>query len=159
MKKLDLTGWAKPAEIVSGFAVVVSLLVVAYTVGQNTVALRSSSERTVYAALREIQSARVYSPELAETIALLRRDGGLSASQQVMWNEYQNLILSIWENTHYDQNRELILQPDWQDWDSYFVAYFSDEQEGLTKELWTAVRAWYSDDFADHVQRSLFSNE
>jgi hypothetical protein len=147
MKNLGLAGWAKIAEIVSGFAVVISLLVVAYTVSQNTVALRSSSDDAVYAALREIQSVRFTSPELAQAVVLLRRNEDLSDIQQVMWNEYQNLILSIWENTYFDQDREIISQPDWQDWNAYFVAYFSDEHEGLNKELWASVRGWYSDAF------------
>jgi hypothetical protein len=159
MKDLGLAGWAKIAEIVSGFAVVISLLVVAYTVSQNTVALRSSSDDAVYAALREIQSVRFTSPELAQAVVLLRRNEGLSDIQQVMWNEYQNLILSIWENTYFDQDREIISQPDWQDWNAYFVAYFSDQHEGLNKELWASVRGWYSDAFVHHVDQSLFNGQ
>ena len=156
MKQIGLGGWANIAEIVSGFAVVVSLLVVAYTVSENTLAIRSTSDDAVYAALRDIQTARFNSPELAETIALLRNGNEISEAQKVMWEQYQTLVLSIWENTFLDHDRELMSDLDWQGWDTYFVAYFSDTHEGLTEEYWQVTQQWYTDDFAKHVSRSLF---
>ncbi len=131
---------------------------VAYTVAQNTLAIRSTSDDAVYAALRDIQAARFNSPELAETIALLRSGDGLSDAQKVMWEQYQTLILSIWENTFLDYDRGNMSEPDWQGWDVYFVAYFSDSQEGLTQEYWAVTRDWYAESFAIHVDRSLFRN-
>ncbi len=75
-----------------------------------------------------------------------------------MWEQYQTLILSIWENTFLDYDRGNMSVPDWQGWDMYFVAYFSDPQEGLTPDYWAATRDWYAESFAIHVDQSLFRN-
>lgn len=156
MKQIGLSGWANVAEIVSGFGVIASLLFVAYTVSENTVALRSTSDDAVYAALRDIQSARFNSPELAEAIAVLRNGDELSDAQEVMWEQYQLLIVAIWENTFLDHDRELISDRDWEDWDAFFVAYFSDPQEGLGEEVWNSRRQWHAEAFVDHVDKALF---
>ena len=159
MKNLGLSGWAAIAEIVAGIGVVISLLVVAYTVQQNTIALESGRDDMIYQAVRDLQIAQTTSPELANAIARMRQDESLSATQVVVWEGYQTLHLNIWENAFIHWNDGLIDDDVWNGWDKYFVAYLSDAKEGLSIDTWTGIRDWYEVDFVTHVENSLYKTD
>ena len=160
MKRISLSGWAAIAEIVGGIAVVISLLMVAYTVSQNTIALRASSEETLYTANRELNMAFMTNAELQEIVSRLRqRDQELTDRQNVAWEAYHGLMLNIWENAFDRYKRGLLTEETWQDWDRYFGGYLADKSEGLSNDLWSDTRTWYSDDFQGHVDATLFSRD
>ena len=73
MKKLSLVEWSAVAEIIDTIVIVVSLLFVAYSVNQNTIAVQVTNDNFIY----ELQYARardiVSSPGMAEIYVKIRR--------------------------------------------------------------------------------------
>lgn len=158
-KKLDLRDWASIAEIGSGIGVIISLLIVAHSVNQNTEVLLATSDDLTYQAVHAAQSAKYTSPELASVVALVNKGEALSDSQAVMWDQFQSSFLTIWENAFYRHSRGLMSDADWEAWDVYFRVYFSAETTGMQQMDWHVLREYFGREFVQHIDDRLFQPE
>ncbi len=148
MKKLTLTEWAAVAEIFGTIVVVVSLLFVAYSVNQNTIAVQVTNDNFIY----ELQYARardiVSSPGMAEIYVKIRRGTELSdvEEERFLWDKLQEL--SLWElafNRHRDGLYSTQL---WDGWDVYYSVSLLAQ---LPEESWQEAKRFYQHDFINHV--------
>ncbi len=148
MRKLNLAEWASLAEIIGTTAVVISLLILAYNINRNTVVMQASSENLLY----ELQFARgrdiVSSPGMALIYSKRKRNEELSEEEleRFLWDKLQEV--SGWEFAFTRHRDGLFSTQQWEDWDKFFEVSLTNE---LSKESWSEVRHWYSEDFRSHV--------
>lgn len=148
MKKRSLTEWSAMAEIIATVAVVVSLLFVAHTVRQNTLAVQAQNDNFLY----EMQFARTReisaNPDLAAIYVKVRKGESLSEVERTrfIWDKYQEL--STWELAYNRHRDGLYSDEDWSGWDKYYQNYFLEQ---FPKDWWEEARIFYQQDFQDHV--------
>ena len=108
MKRLTLPEWAAFADIVGTFAVVVSLLFLAYTIEQNTAVMQSANDNFLYE-LDDRQQADVVLAEDLATILLKHHNGEeLSGIDELRIRRQGIRQLSAWELA-FDQHEEGLL--------------------------------------------------
>jgi hypothetical protein len=98
MRKLNLSEWAHVAEIAGTIGVVVSLLMVVYSLERNTVAISGSGANEIFDGLREIQVAVLSNRELVEITARGSADpGSLSAVEMDTYEMWAAMHLDLWD--------------------------------------------------------------
>ena len=157
MKKLTLTEWAAAGEIVGTVAVVISLLVVAYSIDRNTAATHASNENILFERHAELANQFMLDPTLAEILVKRRNDNpDLSDVEAVRWEKYELNLLDIWAMAYNRHERELLAENQWKAWDRYFTHMFSTGGEAITKARWEELQYGYDDEFWKHVGAALF---
>ncbi len=159
MKKLTLTEWAAAGEIVGTVAVVISLLVVAYSIDRNTAATHASNENILFERHAELANQFMLDPTLAE-ILVKRRNGNpdLSDVEAVRWEKYELNLLDIWAMAYNRHQRELLAENQWIAWDRYFTHMFSTGGEAISKSRWEELQYGFDKDFWEHVGAALFES-
>ena len=157
MKKLTLTEWAAAGEIVGTVAVVISLLVVAYSIDRNTAATHASNENILFERHAELANQFMLDPTLAE-ILIKRRDdeADLSDVEAVRWEKYELNLLDIWAMAYNRHQRELLAESQWIAWDTYFKHMFSTGGEAISKSRWEELQYGFDKNFWEHVGAALF---
>ena len=93
MSKFNLKDWAAISEIVASIGVIVSILFLAYSIRDNTVATQSENDNFIY----ELQFARIReisgNPSLATLYTKLGNGEGLTEIEetQLQWDNLQQL--------------------------------------------------------------------
>ena len=159
MKKLTLTEWAAAGEIVGTIAVVISLLVVAYSIDRNTAATHASNENILFERHAELANQFMLDPTLAEILVKRRSgDGDLSDVEAVRWEKYELNLLDIWAMAYNRHQRELLAENQWIAWDRYFTHMFSTGGEAISKSRWEELQYGFDKDFWEHVGAALFES-
>ncbi len=157
MKKLTLTEWAAAGEIVGTVAVVISLLVVAYSIDRNTAATHASNENILFERHADLANQFMLDPTLAEILVKRRNgDADLSDVEAVRWEKYELNLLDIWAMAYNRHQRELLAENQWVAWDTYFTHMFSTGGEAITKARWEELQYGFDDEFWKHVGAALF---
>jgi len=98
MNRLTLRDWAAMAEIAGTIGVVVSLLMVVYSLNQNTVAISGSGVNEIYDGYRSMQIARIENPEMAMIVKKGATDhDSLSEMEQELYILYVSMNLDLWD--------------------------------------------------------------
>ncbi len=159
MKKLTLTEWAAAGEIVGTVAVVISLLVVAYSIDRNTAATHASNENILFERHAELANQFMLDPTLAEILVKRRNgDADLSDVEAVRWEKYELNLLDIWAMAYNRFKRELLAENQWVAWDTYFTHMFSTGGEAISKSRWEDLHFGFDKDFWEHVGAGLFDS-
>ena len=159
MKKLTLTEWAAAGEIVGTVAVVISLLVVAYSIDRNTAATHASNENILFERHAELANQFMLDPSLAEIMVKRRSgDADLSEVEAVRWEKYELNLLDIWAMAYNRHQRELLAENQWIAWDTYFTHVFSTGGEAISKSRWEDLQFGFDKDFWKHVGAALFDS-
>ena len=160
MKKLTLTEWAAAGEIVGTVAVVISLLIVAYSINRNTDATQASSENILFERHTELANQFMLDPTLAE-LMVKRRNGNadLTEVEVIRWEKYELNLLDIWALAHSRYQRELLSEDQWATWDRYFTHMFSNGAEAVSKSRWEELQYGFDQEFWKHVGVVLFENQ
>ena len=157
MKKLTLTEWAAAGEIVGTVAVVISLLVVAYSIDRNTAATHASNENILFERHADLANQFMLDPTLAEILVKRRNgDADLSDVEAIRWEKYELNLLDIWAMAYNRHQRELLAENQWVAWDRYFTHMFSTGGEAITKARWEELQYGFDDEFWKHVGAALF---
>jgi len=150
LKKLSLLQWAAVAEILGTVAVIFSLLFVAYSINRNTTELRMANDTNIYQVSDSMMADIASDPELAVLSA--KRDFGLEFEQprlaQIFFLEQRDL--NQWEQAYYWHQDGLFSDRQWAGWDK---AFSSDFPTSFPIEWWLAIRHYFPDDFARHVDQ------
>lgn len=159
MKKMTLTEWAATGEIIGTVAVVISLLIVAYSIDRNTVATHASNENILFERHAELANQFMLDPTLAE-IMVKRRNGDTDVSEveAVRWEKYELNLLDIWAMAYNRHQRELLAENQWNAWDTYFTHLFSSGAEAIPKSRWEELQYGFDHDFWEHVRAALFDS-
>lgn len=158
MRKLTLKEWAALGEVVATIAVVVSLLFVAYTIGQNTAALQGASDNILFERHAELANQFTSDPSLAEILLKMRTDDPqLSEIEAIRWEKYLFNMLDIWALAYMRHEADLLSDRQWQAWNTYFIELFTHGAERLSKQRWDGLRQGFDAGFWAHVDEALFT--
>ena len=89
MRKLSLSEWAQIGEVVGMVAVVFSLLMVVYSINQNTIALRGSNANLIFERHAELQALFIADDE---KISESRWDDNKDSFGESFWNHVNDAL-------------------------------------------------------------------
>ena len=143
MRKLGLSDWASIAEIAGTIAVVISLLVVAYSLDRNTTALSGQ--------------ILLVNPALESMIERAQADvSNLTISEYLQYKRYLGLHLDIWERAITRENEGLIDEQSVAGWHTFYQEFF---RRYLTKEMWEEMEwQWTDSELHQRVDAALISD-
>lgn len=153
MNESRLRTYASLAEVVSGVAIVVSLLYVAYEFRRTSTVSSREAEAVLYERGREANRLRIESPGLAEIIVVAEETPeSLSEADRLRFLAYQHDFFDTWE-IGWDYHTSGILEDDaWASWDEWFSA----EARRRPVFAWTENRHHFTGaEFRVHVDRML----
>ena len=145
---LDLSGWAALAEIVASVAVIVSLLLVAYSIKRNTDEMEVSNSNFLYQLDAEITGDVSRNVGLATILHKMEGEENLTGVEKIQSVAFQERYLGLLEVAWTQYKSGSLALNDWRDWDKYLSTFVTD---GLPKELWAERRSFYKTEFAEFV--------
>ena len=145
---LDLSGWAALAEIVASVAVIVSLLLVAYSIKRNTDEMEVSNSNFLYQLDAEITGDVSRNVGLATILHKMEGEENLTGVEKIQSVAFQERYLGLLEVAWTQHKSGSLALNDWRDWDKYLSTFVTD---GLPKELWAERRSFYKTEFAEFV--------
>lgn len=155
MRKLSLVEWAEVGEVIAAVAVVISLLLVVYSLDKNTEALQGGSDDMLFESHREIAGLMVSDPSLVEIRLKVRRDEALSEPEAIRWKTYEGLFLDVWAMAYMRFNEDLLSERHWQAWDTYFTDHFRNSDMRLNEERWQELVPGFDAGFWGHVRGAV----
>lgn len=156
-RKLTLTEWAEIGEVIGMVAVVISLLVLVYSINQNTIALRGATDNLLFELHAEWQSAIVQDPTLAAVRVKkeLDPDAELTETESMRWTAHRHNLIDLWALAYSRYVEGLMPEEAWQAWNTYFVHRFGAQAEQLQRSEWEDWSWGWSPDFWQFVGESL----
>jgi hypothetical protein len=144
----SLTEWAAISDIVGNAAVVISLLVVAFTVAQNTTAIRAQIDNHWYdsqhASLGDIAS----NSELLALYVKIRNGQTLDELEQERYNLVAFRHLIHWEQAFSRHQNGFVEQAQWLSIDK---SYSTETPDFVPEEWWRENNFHFRGDFIEHV--------
>jgi len=156
MSMLDLSGWAALAEIVGTVAVVVSLLLVAYSIKRNTEEMETANSNLLYQLDANINGDLSREVNLATLLLKMQQNESLTDVEKIQYVALQERYLGLLEIAWTQHKSGSLSAIDWRDWDKYLSDFVTD---GLPKEWWVECRPRYKPDFANHVDIKYADSE
>jgi hypothetical protein len=154
MSTLDLSDWAALAEIIASVAVIVSLLLVAYSIRRNTAEMELSNSNFLYQLDAQI-GGDISRVTLATILHKIEQNENLTGVEKIQYVALQERYLGMLEIA-WTQYRSGSLAPiDWRDWDKYLTEFVL---AGLPEEWWLEMRSLYKADFAAYVDSKYAEN-
>lgn len=152
MTKNNLADWAAISEIIGNAAVVVSLLIVAYSVTQNTNVVRAQIDNDWYQVHHANVRDHIADTSILELKIKARKNEKLSEiEEERMWYiMFKELIM--WEQAFTRFNDGLVDQAQWQRTDR---AFSTDLQMSFSEERWAHIKPFMRGDFANHVDSAF----
>ena len=148
MSTLDLSGWAALAEIIGTVAVVVSLLLVAYSIKRNTDEMETANSNFLYQLDADIAGDLSRDVRLATLLLKMEQKEALTDVEKIQYVALQERYLGMLEIAWTQYKSGSLASIDWRDWDKYLSDFVTD---GFPKEWWDECRRRYKPGFADHV--------
>ncbi len=155
MSMLDLSGWAALAEIIGTVAVVISLLLVAYSIKRNTDEMETANSNFLYQLDAQIAGDLSRDVRLATMRLKMEQKEALTDVEKILYVALQERYLGLLEIAWTQYKSGSLAFIDWRDWDKYLSDYVTD---GLPKEWWIEIRSRYKPEFAEHVDSKYAEN-
>jgi hypothetical protein len=152
---LDLSGWAALAEIIASFAVVLSLLLVAYSIKRNTGEMETANSNFLYQLEAQIGGDLSRDVRLATMFLKMEQKEALTDVEKIQYVAFQERYLGLLEIAWTQYKSGSLAFIDWRDWDKYLSEFVTD---GLPKEWWIECRSGYKPEFADHMDSKYVEN-
>ena len=151
----DLSGWAALAEIVASVAVVLSLLLVAYSIKRNTDEMETTNSNLLYQLDAQIAGDLSRDVRLATIFLKMQQKEALTDVEKFQYVALQERYLGVLEIAWTQYKSGSLAPIDWRDWDKYLSDFVTN---GLPKEWWIECRPRYKPEFADHVDSKYVEN-
>ena len=155
MQQRRLTKWAAIAEMVAAAAVVISLLLVAYSIKRNTEEMETSNSNFLYQLDEQVTADLSREPQMAALFIKVEKGQELSDTEKFQYLNLQQRFMTIWEIAWTQRNSGSLSEVDWQDWDTYLADYITGS---LPEEWWVEIRLNYKPKFAEHVDAQYAGN-
>jgi hypothetical protein len=154
MNRLTLRDWAAMAEIAGTIGVVVSLLMVVYSLNQNTVAISGSGVNEIYDGYRSMQIAMIENPEMAMIVKKGATDhDSLSEMEQELYILYVSMNLDLWDRMINRESEGLIDPASSEPWHLFFQEW---TRRHVSRELWAQQKwGWPTERFQKQVEALL----
>ena len=137
MQQRRLTKWAAIAEMVAAAAVVISLLLVAYSIKRNTEEMETSNSNFLYQLDEQVTADLSREPQMAALFIKVEKGQELSDTEKFQYLNLQQRFMTIWEIAWTQRNSGSLSEVDWQDWDTYLADYITGS---LPEEWWVEIR-------------------
>jgi hypothetical protein len=144
----SLAEWAAISDIVGNAAVVVSLLVVAFTVSQNTTALKAQIDNQWYDSQHAELSDNLNNSELITLYVKARKGESLNRIEQERFDLFAFRHMIHWEQGYGRYQNGLVEKVQWLAIDK---SYSTDTPEFVTEEWWLENQYHFREDFIEHV--------
>ena len=155
MKKERLRTWAAISEMVAAAAVVISLLLVAYSIKRNTDELEVSNSNLLYQLEESITGDLSRDPTLAAIMLKVAQSEALSDVERFQYMHIQHRYLLEWEIAWTQYKSGSLSFEDWRDWNNYLSDTLTNS---LPLEWWKEIRTEYKPEFAELVDAAYEQN-
>ena len=145
---MDLTEWAAISDIVGNVAVVISLLVVAFTVAQNTTAIRAQLDNQWYDSQHAELGDSLNNPELLALYVKARKGEPLNELEEERYSLLAFRHMIHWEQGYGRYKNGFVEKVQW---DAIDKSYSTESPEFITKEWWRDNQFHFREDFIKHV--------
>ena len=154
MRKLTLPEWAAVAEITGTIAVVISLLMVVYSLDRNTVAISATVSNEIYDGFRDIQNILLENPDVMRIVVQGADDpGSLSEMDREFYWTWVSQNLDLWDRMSAREREGLIDHETAAGWNAFFNEWTG---RYVTRELWEQEKwGWPDDQFRGKVEAAL----
>ncbi len=152
MNSEKLSNWSSIAEIVSGVAVIISLVFIILELNRNTEAVESATLQAAMDASNEFLLLIVENPELAQLVEKARTSYSSLTAEEIP--TYTFLMRNQWVRfqTNYSQwTRGVMDDEDWFFYEKIFCDVTRDE--GIVQS-WSLHRDFLRADFSEYVERT-----
>ena len=151
---MNLTEWAAISEIVGNAAVIVSLLIVAFQISQNTTAIKAQIDNQWYDSQHANLSDSVNNTDLlALSIKAYKREP-LDELEQERFNLLAFRHMIHWEHGYARYNNGFVESAQWQAIDK---SYSIETPQFVSEEWWRKNTYHFREDFIEHVD-SVYRN-
>lgn len=157
MRRLTLAEWVEVAELVAALGVIVSLLLVVYSLERNTAALQGGTENLLFESHTALAGRMVDDPSLVEIRLKVRRGEALSDLEAIRWDTYQSLLLDVWAMAYMRHREDLLAEQHWRNWDIFFSDHFRTSDLRLTEQRWAQLVEGFDPGFWAHVRQAVFA--
>lgn len=145
--------WAFVAQLVSAFAVVVSLVYVAVQVGESTKLLRSQAHYNALTIGQDLFTLTVADQALADLMSTCySQPEALPPGQWIRCSQYLLIMFNAYEYHFYQHRDRAIPKELWVGADSYFKGYIATP---AFRRFWRDYRGAFDDPFRTHVENEL----
>ncbi len=134
--------------MVAAAAVVISLLLVAYSIKRNTEELETSNSNLLYQLDELVAGDLSRDPRLAAIFVKVAQNESLSDIEKFQYIHVNHRHLIVWEIAWTQYRSGSLSFVDWRDWNQYLAATLT---KSLPLEWWNEIRSDYKPEFAVHV--------
>jgi hypothetical protein len=152
---LNLSDWAALAEIIASAAVIISLLLLAYSIRRNTAEMELSNSNFLYQLDEQIGGDISRNVILATIVHKINQDETLTGVEKIQYVALQERYLTMLEVAWTQYRSGSLALIDWRDWDKYLSEFVI---RGLPREWWLEMRMQYKTEFAEYVDSKYAEN-
>ena len=136
-------------EVIGGFAVIVSLLFVAWEIRQNTIALSAQALLELNEMANEALRSASENDQLADVLVKGDEDlSSLSASEYRQYLSHHYTIINALDAAHSFYSKGLLSADDYPGWNHYICPYL---RAPSVHSIWNTEKSGFSDSFVDYV--------
>ena len=155
MSTISLSDWAAIAEIIASAAVIISLLLLAYSIRRNTAGIELSNSNFLYQLDEQIGGDISRDVALATILHKMNQDETLTGVEKIQYVALQERYLTMLEVAWTQYRSGSLALTDWRDWDMYLSEFVI---RGLPREWWLEIRLQYKTEFAEYVDSKYAEN-
>lgn len=152
--RFSLERWALVAEIFGGFAVIVSVIYLAFEVSQNTLAMKSLTHQQMFDTTTAINQSISNDSQLAELMARANENydeltDGEKNQLIFLWVNWFNM----WHSGYANWKAGFFDSTAWVLWDQGMTIMLSSYR--ASREVWKAFDSAYDEGFQRHVNERI----
>jgi hypothetical protein len=138
------------AEIVSAFAVVLTLVVLIISIRQNTKSQKALVVDSLAAAITSINVPAMESPALGSALSKATADwSSATREERIIAHYFLFSLFKLLENAWYQQKAGILDQAHWLGWESLLRKYY--HSEGVRRVWWPSRKHAYSPEFQNFL--------
>ena len=143
---MNLQTWVSLAEIISAFAVILTLIAVIVSLRQNTRSQKALAVESLAAAITAINLPGMESPALGSALAKVMADWkSASREERMIAHFFLFSFFKLLENAWYQKNAGTLDQAQWVGWEMMLRKYY--HSDGVQQSWWPARKNGYSPEF------------
>ena len=143
---MNLQTWVSLAEIISAFAVTLTLIAVIISVRQNTRSQKALAVESLAAAITAINLPGMESPALGTALAKATANwSSASREERMVAHFFLFSFFKLLENAWYQKKAGILDQAQWIGWETMLRKYY--HSAGVQQAWWPARKNGYSPEF------------
>ena len=150
---MNLQTWVSLAEIISAFAVTLTLIAVIISVRQNTRSQKALAVESLAAAITAINLPGMESPALGAALAKAMADWSSARREERMIAHFFLFsFFKLLENAWYQKKAGTLDQAQWVGWETMLRGYY--HAAGVQQAWWPARKNGYSPEFQNFLSET-----